>query len=807
MLQDLRFALRMIGSHRWFSAAVIVTIALGIGINTTVFTLVNAVLLKPVPIPGGERLVTVDNIDAHRADRWSTISWPDFQEFRRSSHSFEAIEVASRNQITLSEPGIPPERYRLANVSPGLFDMLRTPPVLGRGFLPSDGKPGAEPVVLIGDTLWRNRYASAADVIGRVVHVEGKAATIVGVMAPGMKFPDNEDLWMPIIPDAQWENRANHWLQGFAIRKADVSVDQANADIALIAHRLAVQFPDTNKDRAGCVMTFHDTYNGNQIRLVFLTMLGAVGFVLLIACANVANMMFSRALARSREISVRAALGASRSRLIRLLLVESVVLSCLGGMLGLGLSALGVHAFDLATQDVGKPYWIIFSMDKVAFGYFAAISVLSGVAFGLMPALRASRVDLNTALKDGAASGGGRRGGRLTAALVVLQFALTVVLLAGAGLMVRSFFAQQELNSFVQPTSLFSVRLMLPEGKDERYHEPESRRQFLEKLLPKVAALPGVTKVAATTDLPGLGSQWRDIEIEGHPVTDRKQAPHAGMVVQTPNYLSAIGLPLFAGRGFDDMDGAPGKEAAVVTQDFAAHFWPNESAVGHHFRVLNDDKPGPWMTVIGVCANIVQDARRTEDRPIYFISHRQEPWGWVALLVRTSSDPNQLASPIRHLVQTMDGELPLTDVWTLTAAMKRDQWALEVFGTLFVTFALTGLLMASVGIYAVVAQNTVRRTREIGIRMALGATRRHILTVVLARGVGQLLIGLVLGLAGAFASTRLLANVGFLGGVSAHDPWVFAGITLLLLAIGIFACWLPARRAAAIAPLEALRTE
>jgi predicted permease len=797
----------MIGSHRWFSAAVIATIAMGIGINTTVFTLVNAVLLKPVPIPNGARLVTVDNLDPARPGHWSTISWPDFQEFRRASHSFESIEAASRNQITLSEPGIPPERYRLANVSTGLFDLLQLPPVLGRGFLPTDGKAGAEPVVLIGDTLWRNRYAAASDVIGRVVHVEGKAATIIGVMAPGMKFPDNEDLWMPIVPDAQWENRSNHWLQGFAIRKPEVTIDQANADIALIAHRLAVQFPDSNKDRQGCVMTFQDTYNGNEIRLVFLTMLGAVGFVLLIACANVANMMLSRALARGREISLRAALGASRSRLIRLLLVESVLLSCLGGLLGLGLSVLGVHAFDLATRDVGKPYWIIFSMDKVAFLYFAAISILSGMVFGLMPALRASRVDLNTALKDGSPSGGSRRGGYLTATLVVLQFALTVVLLAGAGLMVRSFFAMQSLNSFVQPTSLFSARLTLPEGKDERYHEPETRRQFLEKLMPKVAALPGVTQVSATTDLPGLGSQWRDIEIEGHPVIDRKQAPHAAMVVQTPNYLASIGLPLFAGRGFDDMDGAPGKEAAVVTQAFAAQFWPNEPAVGRHFRVLNDDKPGPWTTVIGVCANITQDSRNVEVRPVYFISHRQEPWGWMALLVRTSSDPNQLAAPIRHIVQGMDGELPLTEVSTLTTALKRDQWAVEVFGTLFVTFAITGLLMASVGIYAVVAQNTVRRTREIGIRMALGATRGHILVIVLTRGICQLLIGLVLGLGGAFAATRLLGKVGFLGSVSAHDPVVFVGLTLLLLSIGTFACWLPARRAAGIAPLEALRTE
>jgi predicted permease len=798
----------MLVSHRWFSAAVIVTIALGIGVNTTVFTLVNAVLFKPVPIPGGERLVTITNSDPAHPDRWQSVSLPDYLEFRKSNHTFDGLEAATTDDGVISEAGVPPERFHRGQVSPGLFEMLRTPPVLGRAFAPADGKAGAEAVVLLGDALWKKRYAGDPGVIGRSIRVNGRPATIVGVMPAGLKFPQDEDFWMPIVPNPDWEKRANHWLQVFGLRKPGVSIAQAQADIAVISRRLATEFPDTNKDRGGVVMTFHDTYNGNQIRAVFLTMLGAVVFVLLIACANVANMLLGRAVGRAREISVRSAMGASRAQIIRQLLVESVLLSCLGGLLGLALSQLGIHAFDLATRNVGKPYWIVFSMDYVAFGYFAAISLLSGVIFGLVPALRASRVDLNTALKDGAPSGGSSRGGgRLTAALVVLQFALTMVLLTGAGLMVRSFFAAQSLNSFVQPRSIFSARLQLPEGKDERYAGEESRRQFYDKLLPKIAALPGVTEVAATTNLPGLGSTPRDIEIEGRPVANRKDAPHAAMIVQTPNYLPVIGLPLLQGREFNDTDGATGKEAAIVTRTFAAKFWPNEPAVGKHFRFVNDDKPGAWMTVIGVSADLVQNPQDAEPLPLFFLSFRQEPWGWMALLVRTASSPEGLAAPVRAAVQSIDQDLPLFDVWTLPAALAHERWFLKVFGTLFLVFALIGLLMASVGIYAVVAQATVRRTREIGIRMALGATARNIMNLVLSRGLGQLLLGLVLGLGGAFAAAQLLAKMGFLVAISPHDPFVFVAIVALLATIGTFACWLPARRAARIAPLEALRTD
>jgi len=794
----------MIAAHRWFSAAVVVTLALGIGINTTVFTLVNAALFKPVPVPGGERLVIVSQQNPKEPDRRGNLSLPELREFRSQNRTFAGLEAIARDEAVVSEPGNPPERYARGVVSPGLFALLQTPPVLGRGFSPADGQPGAPVVVLLGHHVWQKRYGGAPDVIGRTVRLNREPAMIVGVMPEGFKFPDNQDLWIPLTPTKGREERTNRDLMVCGLLKPGTSLADAQGDLTVIAARLAKAWPDTNKDYTARVQTFHDVFNGGPIRLIFLLMLGAVGFVLLIACANVANMMLSRGVARSREIAVRAAMGASRWQLVRQMLVESMLLSVLGGLLGLGLSVFGVHAFDGAVQDVGKPYWVQFDMDWRAFAYFAALSILSGVVFGLVPALRASRVDLNTALKDGTA-GGTQRGGRLTAALVVLQFALTVVLLAGAGLMIRSFIAVQEINPFVPAARILTARVMLPDGKGERYETPEARRQMHEKIEARLAALPGVASAVLASDMPALGSQVRDIEIEGKPAANPKQPPRAAPIFATPNYLATIGLPLLGGRALNEADGLAGKEAAVVTRAFAAQHWPGELPLGRRFRFLNDGKPGEWVTITGVCGDIVQNTSERNSPAVVYLSNRQEPWAWLGLLLRTDGDPAALVPSVRAAIQELDTDLPLFEVRPLPAAIAHSNWFLQIFGTLFFVFALIALLLASVGIYAVVAQNTARRTREIGIRMALGATAGRVVRLMLSRGLAQLGLGLALGLAGAFAATRLMDS--FLGLVSPRDPLVFGTVVALLAIAGLFACWVPARRAARIAPTEALRTE
>jgi putative ABC transport system permease protein len=481
-------------------------------------------------------------------------------------------------------------------------------------------------------------------------------------------------------------------------------------------------------------------------------------------------------------------------------------LSSLGGLAGLALAMGGVHLFDLATQDVGKPYWIQFTMDYVVFVYFAAISVLSGLLFGLAPALRASRVDLNTALKDGAPSGGSKAG-RITGFLVVFQFGLTVVLLAGAGLMVRSFFAAQTMNEFIPVKQIFTARIGLPDGKDERYEKRSERIRFYDELQARLAALPGVTQAALTSHQPGQGSGDRRMEIEGRTLAKPEDALRISVVVHSPGYLEAIGQPILMGRGFNATDGETGKESAVVTREFAAKHWPGGSAVGQRFRFIEgrDNKPGPWITVLGVCGDITQRPQDPENPPLAYIPYRQMGSSGMALAVRTTGDPIALAPAVRAAVQAIDQDIPLFDTRTLQESLDRQSWFLVVFGSLFFSFALIALLMASVGLYAVVAQATIRRTREIGIRMALGATEGGIMRLILSRGLIQLGIGLVLGLAGAFAATRLMKNILFL--TSPQDPGVYIAITTMLVVIGILACWFPARRAAALHPVKALRQE
>ncbi len=801
MTQDLKYAVRMIAFQRWFSGAVIVILALGIGLNTMVFSLVNAVLFRPLAIPGGERLVAINSQQRSNPENIYQVSYPDFRDFRSSATAFETIEAATMDDGVLSERDHPPESYNMGRITTGLFSMLRTPPILGRPFTSADGAAGAQPVLLLGYGVWKDRYASSRDVIGRVVRVNEKPTTIVGVMPQSFKFPQNQDLWVPLVSTPDLEKRSRRPLQLFAYLKPGVSISQGTANLQEIAGRLSAQYPE-NKDTTAFAQTFHDRYNGGNIKRIFLAMLAAVGFVLMIACANVANMMLSRAVGREREISIRAAMGASRWQIIRQLLLESILLSCLGGLLGLGLSLFGVHAFDLATRDVGKPYWILFQMDWAAFAYCAAICVVSGILFGLAPAIRCSRIDLNNSLKDGARTAGSARGAYLSAGLVVSQFALTLVLLAGAGLFVRGFFDHLSLNPELPTHKILSARFHLP---NSRYPDADARTRFLQRLLTQLEALPGVTYAATVNVPPQMGAMWRDFEIEGRPPVDPKHRPGGAFLVQLPGYFTAINLPLQQGRDFNDDDGAKGKETAIVSRDFAERFWPREQAIGKRFRTWSDDKPGPWLSVIGVAANMVQEPQEASPRPLAYLPERQEGEAWMALLVRSPGNPALLTTAVRTTVQSLDQDLPLNDVRLLAGAIERNRWFLVVFGTLFSVFGFIGLLMAAVGIYAVIAQSTGRRTREIGVRMALGATSGNILALILSRGIWQLAIGLAVGLAAAIPAVKLVAKVGLR--ISPTDPLAFGAIIAILVSVGVFACWLPARRAAGLDPVKAIRYE
>jgi len=799
-MHDLRFALRTILSHRWFSLAIIATLALGIGLNTMVFTLVYAVMYKPVPVPSGSRLVIVTERNA-RGNRMPA-SYPDFLDYRSQSRLFEGLEAGRQLGGVISETGNPPRGYSLNQVSSGLFDMLGVHPILGRSFLASDAKPGAEPVVILSYDVWKDRYASAQDVIGRVVRVNTNPATIIGVMPEGFSFPSGVSLWMPLVPDADLLKRSNRSVNLFGVLRPGTSIERADVELKAISQRLGGAYADSDKGVTAEASTFSDFYNGRPIKMVFLSMLAAVGFVLLIVCANAANMMLSRVLIRQQEIAIRAAMGASRWRLIRQLLIESLMLSVAGGVLGFGLAEYGVHWFDMATQDVGKPTWIIFKIDPAVFCYFALLCILAGVISGLMPALRSSRVDLNSALKEGSRSAGTRHGGSLSSVLVVFQFALTLVLLTGAGIFVRAFLAAQKINPFVPSDHIMTGEISLPQ---EHYPDNASHIRFFDQLLLRLRATPGVNQAVISSSLPGTGTGSNHIEIEGAPVDDPLKGPLGSMLAQSPGYFDAIGLPLLRGRDFNETDGDTGKEAAIVTREFAAHFWPGQDALGKRFRVYDDNKYTPWLSVVGVSADMVQQSNRNVQDPLFFVPYRQEGWGGMTMILRASGNPAALALAARAAVQGIDQDLPLSDTRTLDEVIYRNQWYLRVFGGLFALFALTGLLIASVGIYAVIAQATANRTREIGVRMALGASSQNILRLVLARGMKQLLIGFAIGLAAAYPAARVMASLPLR--VSAADPVLFTAVSVLLISVGLLACYLPARRAAALDPVKAMRYE
>ncbi|HEX5244398.1 MAG TPA: ABC transporter permease, partial [Tepidisphaeraceae bacterium] len=792
--QDMRYALRGILAHRWFSAAIILTLALGIGLNTMVFTLVNAVLFKPVPVPNGVRLVCVGNSNASQDSRDLPLSYPDFEDYRAQATSFESFEATTDGPGNLTESGNPPKQYHLEHATAGIFSMVQGKALLGRTFLPAEDHPGAEPVLVLSYDVWQERYGGRPDVIGRHVHVNEQPATIIGVMPKGFQFPNKDELWMPLVPTPDLVKRDNRTLRIYALLKPGPTLRQANAEMNGIAGRLASQF-SADKGLGASVLTFHQRFNGGGIRIIFLLMLAAVGFVLLIACADVANMMLSRSLSRQREMSIRTALGASRWRIVRQLLIESVALSSLGGVLGLSLAAAGVSWFDLSTAIV-RPYWIQFTMNFSVFGYFAALCILSGLLFGIAPALRSSKVNLVEILKEGAHSVGRHRGGWLSAVLVVFQFALTLVLLTGAGIFIHGLLNSFTINRFIPATQLTTARLQLPE---KHYKDKDARERFFDQLLPRLRAIPSVWHAAIVSDAPGLGAARQQIEFEHLPVANPAQRPWISLVAQSPGYFDTIRLPLLRGRAFNEIDGRAHHEAAILTRDAATRLWPGRNPIGKRFRIFDDNnKPTDWITVIGISADVVQEVQESDPKPLLFVPYRQEGWGNVALVVESATDPLQ---SMRRVVESLDPELPLSDPYRLDKAVEHQVWFLSLFGKIFSGFALIAMLMASVGIYAVIAHATSSRTQEIGVRIALGATMRNILMLVMRRGLWQIFIGLAVGLGGALPLAYLMAALPI--GVPRSDPAILIVVASTLALVGVIACWIPARHAAGLDPVKA----
>jgi predicted permease len=809
LLQDLKFAVRLLIKDRWFTAVAVIALALGIGVNATVFTFVNAVLIRGLPFDDPDRIMSIGTRDARDRDRG--LSFPDFQDWRPAARSFSALAVFNGAAMNVSDEGRAPEQFSGPYISANAFKLIGQTPVLGRDFLPEDDKPGATAVVILGNGIWKNRYGGDPAVIGRAIKINGIPSIVIGVMAEGLKFPTNADLWMPLalMPNLTEQKRDARNLQGFGRLAPGVTLAQARAELSTIAGRLAREYPDTNKGITPTVMTFNDRYNGGQIKLVFLALMGAVGFVLLIACANVANLLLARSAARAREMSVRVSLGATRGRIVRQLLAESVLLSIIGGACGLGLAAIGVKLFALATTDVGKPYWIQFTMDARVFAFFAAVCLGTSVAFGLAPALHASKTDLNEVLKDGGrGSGGGVRARRWTGALMVVELALTLVLLAGAGFMMHSFLSLYRLDLGIDTSHLLTMRLSLP---NQKYPTQELRQAFYTRLDERLAGLGGVQGAAVATSIPISGGPTRQLLVEGRPETAGQQAPVVTLVSIGPRYFETIGLPLTRGRLFDGIDGTSGHDAAIVNQRFVTMHFAGEDPIGRRIKLAADGAalPGPapaWVTIVGVSPTVRQRfATEAEPDPVVYLPLRVQSPAFTSLIIRAQKDAASLTSLLREEVRAIDPDLPLFDIRTMDEQLAQQRWAFRIFGTMFAIFAVIALALSSVGLYAVTAYSVSQRTQEIGVRMALGAQAGQVQWLILRRSIVHLAAGLGIGIGGAWGVGRLLDSVLVQSGT--RELVTLTSIVALLVLVSMAACYWPARRATRLDPVTALRNE
>src|SRR6478736_2880891 len=789
--EDVRFAARLLLKDKSFTFVAVIALALGIGVNATVFTFVNAVLIRGLPIADPQRTMAVDSFDRVR-NRGMGVSYLDYRDWRDNTKAFDAFGAYNGTIANLSDEGQPPERYNGSHVSANTFAVLGVRPIIGRDFAANDDVRGAPSVALIGYKVWVNRYGSNPSVIGRAVRINDIPTTIIGVVPEGFQFPFNTDVWLPLhqVTGLEEQKRNARPLQTFGHLASGVTRDQAQSEMINISRRLEADNPDTNKDVQARVQTFNEQQNGGPIRTVFLSLMGAVAFVLLIACANVANLLLSRATNRAREISVRVSLGASRWRIVRQLLLESVMLSTIAGLGGLGIAMIGIRLFDRATQDVGRPYWIQFTMDGTVIAFFALVCLGTGIIFGLAPALHASKTDVNEILKEGGRSGtAGVRARRLTGALLVAELVLTVVLLAGAGFMMRNFVTMYRLDLGVDTSKLLTMSLALP---DRKYPALEQRLAFYERLEDRLKSNPKIENVTVTSNIPLQGGFLRKLEIEGKPLDQGQQAPNVTMLTIDPRYFKTVGLSLQRGRDFTDEDGMSGREPAVViNQRFASLHFPGQDAIGRRIKLSIDLQGGAppqggiplslTATIVGIVPNLRQrDFQLPDPDAIAYLPFRLDPRGFMNLIVRSAGDPNLMTPILREEVRAIDADLPLFGITTMDAQLAQARWPFRIFGAMFAIFAIIALVLSAVGLYAVTAYAVSQRTQEIGIRMALGAQGNEVAWLFLRRSLIQLAIGLTLGVAGAFGVGTLFQQTQLLVQNRAGDPLTIGGIVVLL---------------------------
>jgi putative ABC transport system permease protein len=805
--RDFRFAVRLLKKERGFTLVAVTVLGLGIGVNNTQFILVNALCIRGLPIDRVDRVLSLSARDAR--DQELGLSYREFDAMKPAAPAFTGLAAFANSPVAVGDEGRAPDRAPGTYISAGGFRLLGATPALGRDFEPADDRPGAPSVAILGTGLWKSRYGADRSIIGRVVRINGTPSVVIGVMADGFRFPSNTEVWQPLalMPGIETDRRAARALNVVGRMVDGAAIADVRGQLGALTSRLSHDYPETNQAVRLAAVPINDRYNGRITDSVWLAFMTVGLVVVLIACANVANLLLMRSIRRAHEMAIRASLGASRNRLVRQLIVESAVLASAGGVLGLALSLAGVRLLARAIPANALPYWITFSMDGRAFAVLCASCLGTVFVFGLAPAIHVSRPDVGDVMKEGGGRSGtaGVRARRWTTAFLTAEFALTMMLLTTLGLSVRLARAAERADLVFNPSNLVTTSVALPADK---YRSADRRIEFYGQLQERLSGIGTIASVAVATALPLGGASARQLEIDGRPPTAGQTPPTVWTVTISAQYFDALGLGLRRGRAFNEGDGAAGSEAAIVNQRFAELYFSNDDPIQHRIRLKEPSASGsrpPWLAIVGVSPTVRQRGLPDPD-PVVYLPLRAAPPTSAVVIVRSPSQSTAIAPSLREAVRAIDPDLPLYRIMSMEQALTESQWNGRVSNMIITSIAFVALCLAAVGLYAVTSQAVAQRTHEIGIRMALGAERTHVVQIVLRRAMAQLALGIAAG-AGCTLGWERMFGGGAAGGARMSDPMNLVAVSALLIGVALIACLSPAWRATRVDPVIALRYE